>query len=355
MFRVRADRGGVRFEGGWEQAIRACLWSRIAVRILMPVAEFDCADGDALYEGTRSFDFSSVLSPERTLAVSSITKDSALGHTMFIAQRTKDAIVDQLRERFGSRPSVDKRDPDVAVFVRVAKDRATVYLDLVAEPLHRRGWRAPGAPAPLKETLAAAIVRLSGWNRKAPFTDPMCGSGTLAIEADGWARSLAPGLSRDRFGFERWADHDAERRALCAESREHARAEELSEGPEIVASDVDAKAVQQTRDNARRARARLRVTQARVEDVRSTTPPGSIVSNPPYGERVETDALLWREIFDAMFGLTPGHRVSLLLPAEARLPVPRHAERIALFNGAIRCELASWDVEERRRRRVVRG
>ena len=207
----------------------------------------------------------------------------------------------------------------------------------------------------LQGRLAAAIVRLSGWNRKAPFTDPMCGTGTLAIEADGWARSLAPGLSRDRFGFERWADHDAERRALCAESREHARAEELSEGPEIVASDVDAKAVQQTRDNARRARARLRVTQARVEDVRSTTPPGSIVSNPPYGERVETDALLWREIFDAMFGLTPGHRVSLLLPAEARLPVPRHAERIALFNGAIRCELASWDVEEQRRRRVVRG
>jgi putative N6-adenine-specific DNA methylase len=180
---VRADRGGVHFDGPRREGYRACLWSRIAVRVLEPVTSFDCAGQAALYEGVAAHDFSDVLSPSHTLAVSAASRSSELSHTQYVAQRTKDAIVDRLRERFGERPDVERADPDVHVFVHLADDFATVYLDHAGAPLHQRGYRKGLAEAPLKETLAAAVLRLAGFEAEGPALDPMCGSGTVAIEA----------------------------------------------------------------------------------------------------------------------------------------------------------------------------
>ncbi|MBM4364561.1 MAG: RNA methyltransferase, partial [Deltaproteobacteria bacterium] len=217
---VRAASAAVEFTGTLVDAARVCLASRIGVRVLAPVADFRCPDGATLYERVRAVDWSELLSPRHTLAVSASCRESALAHEMFVAQRTKDAIVDQLRDRHGERPSVDRADPDLGLAVRVVRDRATVALDVSGTSLHLRGYRVPGAEAPLKETLAAAVVRLSGWDRQTPLVDPMCGSATLAIEADLWARRVAPGLARPRLGLERWASHDDTLRTALARLRE---------------------------------------------------------------------------------------------------------------------------------------
>ncbi len=174
--RVRADRGGVHFEGDLGDAARACLWSRIALRILREVSSFDAGDEAALYEGARSLDWREWLTPQTTLAVRASCRSSHLTHSQYIAQKTKDAIVDTLREHLGARPSVDREDPDVGVTVHLLRDRATLYLDASGASLHERGWRGRAGAAPLRETLAAAVLRLSGWDRTQPLVDPMCGA-----------------------------------------------------------------------------------------------------------------------------------------------------------------------------------
>ena len=179
--RIRADRGGVHFEGNRADGWRACLHSRIALRILQQLGTFTAVGSDGLYQAVRQINWALYLNPEVTVAVTSYCKDSVLTHTNYIAQVVKDAIVDQQRERLGQRPSVDRKDPDVHVFVHLVANELTVYLDLAGESLHRRGYRAEALAAPLKENLAAAILRLAKWDPETPFIDPMCGSGTLAI------------------------------------------------------------------------------------------------------------------------------------------------------------------------------
>jgi putative N6-adenine-specific DNA methylase len=340
MHKVRADRGGVRFEGTIEHAFRACLSSRIAVRVLLPVARFEARDAAALYDGARAIEWETWLTPGHTLAVSSVSKGSALTHTAFVAQKTKDAIVDRLRDLHGERPDVDREDPDVAVFVHLAKDEASVHLDVSGESLHRRGWRTAIGEAPLKETLAAAMLRLAEWDRASPLTDPACGSGTIAIEADLWARRVAPGLGRDRFGVERWASHSDAERALFRDVREAARAAELRDGPPILGTDSDGKAIATAEGNARRAGSRARFRKARLRDLE---PAPSIVSNFPFGARLEPGEI-WSDLAAALPRLG-GSRLSLLLrdpPPRGLLPRPIASHR--LWNGAIECRLVSYAI-----------
>jgi putative N6-adenine-specific DNA methylase len=342
---VRADRGGVHFEGGMRDAARACLWSHVAARVLLEIAAFDAPDGEALYEGARAVDWSTWMTQETTLAVRASCRSSRLTHSQFIAQKTKDAVVDALRDRLGARPSVNKDDPDAGVAVHLARDRATVYLDVGGASLHERGWRARAGAAPLRENLAAAVVRLSGWDRERPLLDPMCGAGTLAIEAATWARRIAPGLGRPRFGFERWADHDGEARAAMRRLREEARHTRREDGPEIRASDVDERGLERTRENARAAGVDLVVERRDARDVVPLVPPGTVVANPPYGERLEAD----RELFQGMarsFGAMHGHTVAILAgtPAIGRA-MGREPERWwALFNGPIECRLLVYAI-----------
>jgi putative N6-adenine-specific DNA methylase len=341
---VRADRGGVHFEGLLLDAARACLWSRVAVRILCQVATFEARDGAALYEGTRAVDWPTWMTAKTTLAVRATCRSSQLTHSQFVAQKTKDAVVDALRDRFGERPSVDRDDPDALLAVHLARDQATLYLDVGGSSLHERGWRAKAGAAPLRETLAAAVLRLSGWDRARPLVDPMCGAGTLAIEAAAWSRRMAPGLSRKQLGFERWASHDdAERRAM-ATMRAEARAAALREGPPVLACDVDARAVELARENARSAGVELVLERRDVRDLAPLQPPGFVVSNPPYGERLAADASLYDDLAQALRGMT-GHTAALLagtpdIPAAMRRALRREPDRWwMLYNGPIECRL----------------
>ncbi|MEZ4294162.1 MAG: THUMP domain-containing protein [Polyangiaceae bacterium] len=344
---VRADRGGVHFRGAMSEGFRACLWLRCAVRVLLLVAEHACPDEDALYEGVASVDWSTVLDAKKTLAVRAFSKHSALTHTQYIAQRTKDAVVDQLRDRHGERPDVNREDPDVLLFVHLAHDRARVYLDLSGESLHLRGYRRVTVAAPLKESLAAALLRLSEWDRERPLVDPMCGSGTLAIEAAAWSRDMAPGLSRKRFGFERWRSHgDAEVRAL-RELREEAeaRANAKKKGAMVWAFDADRSAVEAARANARAAGLDLRIDQRPIDALEPLPSPGHVIVNPPYDERLPGDAAL----YDAMAGAfrrMAGHRIAVLAGApEVERALPRRATKVQdVHNGPIRCKLFVADV-----------
>jgi 23S rRNA G2445 N2-methylase RlmL len=342
---VRADRGGVHFAGSLSEGFRACVELGTAVRVLYRLDEFDAPDGDALYEGVRALDWEPYLTPRHTLAVRAASRASALTHTQFIAQRTKDAVVDQLRDRLGARPSVDLADPDLALFVHLVRDRATVYLDLSGESLHRRGYRSLALEAPIKETLAASVLRIVAWDRRRPLLDPMCGSGTIAIEAALLARRIAPGLFRERFGVERWASHDDDAARRAAAIREEARAKTLPEGPPILASDIDPGAVAVTLENARAAGVAIRVERRAVRDLAPATPAGHVVTNPPYGERVQAAEGLYGEMA-AAFARLRGHRVSLLAgtPAIVRPIRWKPADTRVLYNGDIECRLVTYEV-----------
>jgi 23S rRNA G2445 N2-methylase RlmL len=347
LLRVRADRGGVHFGAEPADAYRACLWSRIAQRVLEPLAEFECPDEDALYAGVRTIDWQRVLDAERTLAVRAACRSSRLTHTQYIAQRTKDAVVDQLRERLGARPSVDRVMPDVQLFVHLVKDRATVYLDYSGDSLHEHGFRTQQGTAPIKETLAAALVRYSGWDRASPLVDPMCGSGTLLLEAGLWAAQRAPGLARDSFGFERWADFDASAARAMKELREEAQSLARPLELSLIGSDTDAQVLEAARANAAQAGLRVNLRLAPLSSAAPSADRGGFLVNPPYGERLSRDAELGSQLAAALRRFENYQR-GLIVPRGFELPL--RADRFLLvYNGAIECELRRYDAALPRR------
>jgi 23S rRNA G2445 N2-methylase RlmL len=285
---VRATRGGVSFDGPLTEGFRACLELRTAVRVLWELTRFPAPSGEALYEGVNPLPWDEHISTRTTIAVRATCRSSALTHSQFIALKTKDAIVDRLRDVLGARPDVDADDPDALIVVHLVNDEATLYLDLGGRPLHLRGYRTEAGEAPLKESLAACLVGLSGWDRTSDFLDPMCGSGTIAIEAAARAAHLAPGLAGDPFGFTRWASFDDGARAAWTAQLERARAavRPPAELPIVRASDRDSVAVANTERNAARAGVRVRVERASLESLAN---PGAawVVFNPPYGERLD--------------------------------------------------------------------
>lgn len=342
---VRLNRGGIPFRGEWKDGWRACLESRIAQRIQFVLVRFPCQSQEALYRGVQSIDWLPYITHRQTLSVSAFCTSSALRHSGFVALKTKDAIVDQLRAKEGKRPSVDRDDPDVRVFVYLANDKASVYLDLSGDALHRRGYRKRAGEAPLRETLAAAIVRMSGWDRRTPFMDPMCGSGTIAIEAALWATRKAPGLARERFGFERWANFSSDNAADMRELRGSLRRAASGQAPRIQAGDKDPEALEAAKVNARAAGVRLAFRDRSLFDLQAGEGSTTAVTNPPYGMRLEKEADFCRKVASAITRLH-GWRFCLLAGSkdyEREIPATPK-ESIPLVNGDIDCDFLVYDV-----------
>jgi 23S rRNA G2445 N2-methylase RlmL len=287
---ARGDSGGVWFEGPLEMGFAVCLHARVAMRVLLEVGRFDARDAAGLYTGARAVDWKSWLTARTTLSVSADVSDAPeLRHSGFAALKVKDAVVDALRDALGQRPDVDTRNPDVAIRLHMAGSEAKLFVDLAGEPLHRRGYRRETTEAPLKETLAAAVLVLGRVDPTLPFVDPMCGSGTLAIEHALAARQIAPGLGRG-FGFQRWPlfESEAPRRAW-QRLVDAARAEVMSEAPApIVCAERFPDAVDAARKNAAAAGVARDLTfeVADVRDAKPRWPQGNLVLNPPYGERL---------------------------------------------------------------------
>ncbi|WP_242346132.1 THUMP domain-containing class I SAM-dependent RNA methyltransferase [Anaeromyxobacter terrae] len=285
---VRGDRGGVSFEGPLEAGMRACLHSRTAMRVLLELARFPAPSPEALYEGARQIAWGEWLTLRTTLAVEATVSSSAITHSGYAALKVKDAAVDVLRDALGARPDVDPKDPDVRIVLHLARDEAALSLDLAGEPLHRRGYRGATTLAPLKETLAAAILLLGGVEPEAPFVDPMAGSGTLAIEHALRARRIAPGLGR-AFGFQRWPMYRGGPQSAWDRMKVEAREAILPRAPApVLARDLHTKAIDAAHRNAAAAGVAADVTIERA-DARELQPiaeRGFIVTNPPYGERL---------------------------------------------------------------------
>jgi 23S rRNA (guanine2445-N2)-methyltransferase / 23S rRNA (guanine2069-N7)-methyltransferase len=358
---VREALAGVYFAGDLEIAYRACLWSRLASRILLPLAEFDAADGDALYAGVQSIDWSEHLASHATLAIDAVTGQSKLTHSQFIALRAKDAIVDQFRQRDGNRPDIDTDEPDVRINLRLRRDRATVSIDLAGSPLHRRGWRELQGEAPLKENLAAAMLLRARWpemyKEGGALLDPMCGSGTLLIEGALMAADVAPGLRRDYFGFLGWHKHDiALWRRLLDEARERADSGLRALRSCFFGSDSDARMVQTAKRNAQEAGVAGFFTLDKHDALHVSPPPGVerglVITNPPYGERLGERGqmpALYRALGEMLRANFAGWRAAVLAgDEELGRAMPLRAEkRYALYNGALETVLLLFELHAR--------
>jgi 23S rRNA G2445 N2-methylase RlmL len=285
---VRGGRGGVHFEGRLEHGAKACLHSRTAMRVLLELAAFPVDGADALYEAARGIDWTPWLTERTTLAVEATGLAPGVTHTGFAALKVKDGVVDMLREKLGARPDVDTRNPDVPIVLHMDGGQATLSLDLAGEPLHKRGWRTTTSVAPLKETLAAAVLLLGRIDVDAPFVDPLCGSGTLAIEQALRARRIPPGLER-AFAFQHWPCYREELQSRWDRLRSQARAAVLPSAPApIFASDFHPKAIDACRRNAHLAGVSgdVVIEQANVRDLEPHGERGTLCMNPPYGERL---------------------------------------------------------------------
>lgn len=348
---------GVLFEGTLETAYRACLWSRTASRILMPLGNFPAATPEELYAGVASIDWTQHVAASGTLAIDFGGSSTGIKHTHFGALKTKDAIVDQLRERAGQRPSIELERPDVRLDVRLDRERATLSLDLSGDSLHRRAYRTRGVAAPLKENLAAAVLLRSGWPAIAEsggeFVDPMCGSGTLVIEAALLALDIAPGLLRSYFGFIGWRGHDRELwQRLVAEARARREAT-VSRRIVLRGYDSDAAAVRAAIENSERAKLRgfvhfeRRELEQLVRDSEAST--GLLATNPPYGERIGDQERLqasYAQLGEKLREHFQGWKAAVLTgnPPLAKA-IGIHARRShTLFNGRIECRLLRFEI-----------
>ena len=340
--KVRATRGGVHFGGDISHAMRACLRSRIASRILFRVGQFYADDADSLYEGASAVDWSEWIGAELTLGVSATVKSGDITHSGFVAQRTKDAIVDQLRNREGECPDVERSDPDLRVVVHIDRNQANVYVDLSGTPLAMRGYRTSAGVAPLRENLAAAMIRLSGYKPGGFLLDPMCGSGTIPIEAAMWAQGIAPGSLRN-FGFQRWRNFDDSAKELWRVECE--RAERFAEPveSEIFGSDVDEAVLHAAHQNAKRAGANVGFAGIDLKEL-EPPPPGSwIITNPPYGVRIADDRK-WINYFRRALDTLRDSSVVIITPDRDlpnTLKIKPDLEH-TLFNGNIECRMYTW-------------
>jgi 23S rRNA (guanine2445-N2)-methyltransferase len=343
------EKGGVTFHGDLTDCYRANLWLRTASRVLRRLAEFTCQTPEELYAGVREIPWERYLTADQTLAVDCTLRDSPLTHSRYAALKTKDAVVDRLRDLTGRRPSVDPRSPDLRLNVHLAGTRCSVSLDSSGDPLDRRGYRLDRNEAPLRETLAAALVALSGWDGTVPFYDPFCGSGTIVIEAAMRAACMAPGLLRDRFGFQRWPDFLP---AVWEGQLAEARARALPGLPvAITGFDSSAEAVAVAMKNCRRAGVDHLVTLYRrdFKEFALTAGAGVLVANPPYGERLgDKEALrpFYRSIGDILKQRCAGSRAFLLcgdleLAKEVGLKASR---RIVVWNGPLECRLLCYEL-----------
>jgi putative N6-adenine-specific DNA methylase len=343
--------GGVGFSGDLSLALHANLESRLASRILWRVGGGPYRNERDLYDIVQAIDWPRHFDAKRTLRVDVAATRSPLASLEFATLRTKDAVCDRQRAATGIRPSVDKRAPDVRVHVHLTEREATVYLDTSGEPLFKRGYRRDTDEAPLRENLAAGLLALAQWTPDQPLLDPMCGSGTIAVEAALVAADRAPGLSRT-FAFQKlaWYDGPAWQRIKQA-ARDRIRAAPVS--PSIVASDKAAGAAAKTNANARNAKieAFVRVEQADVLTRAAPAPSGVLITNPPYGVRLEeADAMaaFYPRLGDALKRRFAGWTAYLLTGdlRLAKLIGLKPARRTPLWNGAIECRLFAFRLVE---------
>ncbi|MCK5665929.1 MAG: 23S rRNA (guanine(2445)-N(2))/(guanine(2069)-N(7))-methyltransferase, partial [Thiotrichaceae bacterium] len=336
---------------GIELAYRICIYSRLANRVYMPIKTFRADTEEALYQGVYDFDWASQLSSRHSLAVSATLSRSDINHSHYASLKVKDAVVDYFRNTVNSRPVIEKQRPDLHIHLNIHKNNATLSLDLSGQSLHLRGYRLQHSGAPLKENLAAALLAQAGWNRETAkihsLIDPMCGSGTFAIEAAMVVANIPPGLDREYFGFLRWLQHDKKCWESCLAEAEEG-IDELAEC-EIFSSDSSERAIEISQDNAMRAGVEelIHFKKMDMELLKPdcVTKPPIIIFNPPYGERLQAEqglGNLYTQMGKVLseFKNSSVHIISANPDLLHRLRLNRTAKK-SVNNGQIQCVFAS--------------
>lgn len=344
--RLKKQAGGVAFESNWETAYLVHLKARTCTRVLLPVLDFSAYDGDGLYNHIMKHDFTKYIKPNQTVAVYSKVQDSGLRDQRFVSLKVKDAIVDQFRNKFGVRPDVDKDNADLQIHVRVKKNLVSVAVDLTGESLSNRGYRKQTGEAPLREHVAAGLIEITGWKKEMPLMDPMCGSGTMLIEAARLGQGRIANLPRS-FCFQQFANFSrAQWKSLVSQVEK----EENNFPVKIFGADRDASMIQVAKLNAKKAAVNIHYQTSEVAQLkRPTDENGILVVNPPYGERlldVEKAKFVYRELGDTMKREFKGWTCWVLsgheeLSKELRL---RASQRVPVWNGPIECRFLKYEM-----------
>ncbi|GAA4436438.1 THUMP domain-containing protein [Pontibacter saemangeumensis] len=352
---IKVGTRAVTCSGNLRQLYEANLWCRTAIRVLKPFRNFKARDENDLYAQVQKINWSEYLDVKQTFAISAAVSHSTFEHSLFVAQLTKDAIVDQFRKATGERPSVDLVHPDIRLNLHMHENIVTLSLDSSGDSLHRRGYRLQTNVAPLNEVLAAGMIGLSGWDKKSPFVDPMCGSGTLLIEAAMMAQNIAPGLyRRDPYGFEKWKDYDAGLFEMVWKTAEVKASFEPR--ATILGYDIDPDYVEAARNNIENAGLEnvIKVEEADFFKTSAPEEPGVVVMNPPYNERILSDDinLLYKNIGDTLKNNYQGYDAFVLtgnLEAAKNVGL-KASRRIPLYNGPIECRLLKYELYRGSRR-----
>jgi putative N6-adenine-specific DNA methylase len=343
---VTIGRRMVSFTGNKEMMYRANFALHTAIKILKPIARFKARSADDVYEEIKKIDWTTFLGNDRTFAVDAVVFSEEFRHSKFVSYKVKDAIVDQFREKTGNRPNISIANPDIRLHIHIAETDCTLCLDSSGESLHRRGYRQESVEAPLNEVLAAGMILMTGWKGDTDFIDPMCGSGTLAIEAALIARNMAPGLFRKEYAFEKWPDFDAD-------LFDHIYNDDSNEREfkhHIYGYDIDMKAVNTARLNVKAAglTADITIEQQDFKDFTQPKEKSIIVTNPPYGERISTPDLLgtYRMIGERLKHQFMGNDAWVLSYREECFDQIglKPSIKIPLYNGSLECEFRKYQM-----------
>ena len=343
---VQIGRRMVSFTGDKAMMYKANFHLRTAVRILKPIMHFKATDADMVYDVIKSIDWEQYLDCNSTFSVDSVVYSEVFGHSKFVAYRVKDAIADYFNEKYGERPSVRLNNPDLVFHIHIAGEDCTLAFDSSGESLHRRGYRVETGAAPINEVLAAGMILLTGWNGECDFIDPMCGSGTLPIEAALIARNIAPGVFRQGYAFEKWKDFDSE----LFKSIYDDDSGEREFNHKIYGYDVDGRMVACAKRNVKSAMMGdiIEIECRDIKDFVQPDAPAIMVVNPPYGERLKLENLLqvYKELGSRLKHAFQGNEAwvisssydcfdQIALKASARIP---------LYNGDLDCEFRKYEL-----------
>ena len=341
---VQIGRRMVSFTGNKELMYRANFQLHTAIRILKPIAHFKASSADDMYEEVKKLDWDKYIEKGKTFSVDSVVYSEEFRNSRFVTYKVKDAIVDWFREKTGERPNISVTNPDIRLNIHIAEDNATLSIDSSGESLHRRGYRQETVEAPLNEVLAAGMILMSGWKGDCDFIDPMCGSGTLAVEAALIARNINPGVFRKEFAFEKWPDFDQE----LFDEIYNDDSQEREFTHHIYGYDVDIKAVNTATMNVKAAGLTKDVTiaQADFKDFKQPTEKSIIITNPPYGERISTPNLLntYKMIGERFKNAFKGNEAWVLSYREECFQAIglKPSIKIPVYNGSLECEFRKY-------------
>lgn len=346
---IRQAARAVHFEGDAEVLYRSNFELRTALRILMPIAEFTAKDEATLYKHVFDIDWRQYMEVTDTFAVDAVTWSETMRHSKYVALKTKDAIADRFRKELDRRPDVRVDDPDLLVHVHLNGTQATIALDSSGVSLHRRGYRLQGGVAPLNEILAAGMILLTGWQADRPIIDPMCGSGTLLLEAALLAGRIPPQWQRKKFAFQQWKNYQPEVWELV---RRNALAQTTNSWPPILGFDRDFRALRIAAENIESAHLsdKIALEKMSFEQLQPPTSPGIVVMNPPYDERIpiEQTAQFYKRIGDTLKQRFAGYEAWVLSSnMEALKQIGLHpSKKITLFNGPLECKFLKFSLYE---------